>query len=191
MATERLSDEQLRRISPTGGPFADSSLSFMYGRLHDHRLLFGGVDRKTGNTLADDRYERSFRHIHRTMVRRFPFLADVPLAAAWGGAVQQNGAEAPIVRQAERHPNIVLDMGYGGSSGVGACVLSGRLVPSLVLEQVGDHDAKRVISLLEQTRIPWMGPVRVVTGVLGAMVRSRRPTSMGHGPSEGPGGLRP
>ncbi len=175
MATEQLSAEQLNQISPSRRPFADPSLSFMYGRIHDGRLLFGGIDRGTGNTLDDDRHERSFRKIHRTMVKRFPFLAEVPLVAAWGGAVQQNGSEAPIVRRAERHPNIVLNIGYGGSSGVGAGLLSGRLVPTLVLEQSDDHDAQRVVSLLERTRIPWMGPVRAATGVLSAMVRGRRP----------------
>lgn len=178
MATEPLTDEQLNRISPTGEPFGDPALAFMYGRLHDRRLLFGGVDRKTTNTLQDDQHERSFRYLHRHMVRRFPFLADVRLAAAWGGAVQQNAAQAPIVQRVAKHPNLVLNMGYGGNSGVGAGLLSGRLVPSLVLDQVDDADARHILSRLAKSRFPIMGPVRAATGVLGALLRGGRRVGM-------------
>ncbi|MEO0601819.1 MAG: FAD-binding oxidoreductase, partial [Myxococcota bacterium] len=111
MATEPLTDDEIQRISPHGESFGDAALSFYYGRIHDRRLLFGGIDRRSDNTLEDDRREASFRKLHREMLRRFPFLADRALYAAWGGAVQETADTAPITRRAEGQPNIILNMG--------------------------------------------------------------------------------
>jgi hypothetical protein len=40
-----LSDEHQKLIAPAGKGIGNASLKFFYGRLHDNRLLFGGVDR--------------------------------------------------------------------------------------------------------------------------------------------------
>ncbi|MEN0068526.1 MAG: FAD-binding oxidoreductase [Myxococcota bacterium] len=171
MATEPLSDDELQRISPSGEGFGDAALSFFYGRVHDRRLLFGGLDRSSDNTLEDDRREASFRKLHREMLSRFPFLADRRLDAVWGGAVQETHDTAPIIRRVKSQPNLILNMGFGGNSGVNGTLFSGRLVPSLVLDDHDDPDARRVLSLLENGRIPWMGVARAGAGVLGALFR--------------------
>ncbi|NDJ84811.1 MAG: FAD-dependent oxidoreductase [Chloroflexi bacterium] len=170
LATELLSADLQHRISPAGQPFADPSGSFFYGRLHDNRLLFGGIDRASGNTLADDRHLPSFERLHREMRRRFPFLSDVPMAAAWGGAVQETTTKAPIVCYANDNPNIVLNIGYGGGSGVGMGLLSGRLVAALTFDDANDADALRLINLYERSRFPLLGPIRAVTGVVKHML---------------------
>ncbi|NDJ87140.1 MAG: FAD-binding oxidoreductase [Chloroflexi bacterium] len=170
LATELLSPELQQCISPTGQPFADPSGSFFYGRLHDNRLLFGGIDRESRNTLADDHHLPSFERLYAEMLRRFPVLANVPLAAAWGGAVQETSTKAPIVRYADSNRNLVLNTGYGGGSGVGMGLLSGRLVAALIFEDATDVDALRLIDLYERSRFPLLGPVRTATGVVKQML---------------------
>lgn len=170
LATEPLSPALQHRISPMAQPFADPSGSFFYGRLHDNRLLFGGIDRESRNTVADDRHLPSFKRLYADLFRRFPFLVDVPLAAAWGGAVQETRTKAPIVRRADGNPNIVLNIGYGGGSGVSMGLLSGRLVAALVFEDTTDADALRLIDLYERSRFPLLGPVRAATGVVASLL---------------------
>lgn len=172
VATDRLSDEDIHRICPNGEDFGDPAITFFYGRIHDRRLLFGGVDRRSRNTPQDDRRERSYRALHRELVRRFPFLSQTPLYAAWGGAVQETWDNAPIIQRAAPDSNIVLNMGFGGNSGVNGALFAGHLVPSLVLEQHDDADAQHILSLFQQSRIPWMGALRAGTGVLKALFRS-------------------
>lgn len=171
IATERLPQDKLDRIFPDGEGFGDASVTFYYGCLHDGRLLFGGVDRASRNTPADDRREASFRTLQAEMVSRFPFLAGAPLYAAWGGAVQETRDTAPIMRRASAGSNIILNMGFGGNSGVNGSLLSGRLVPALVLDD-DDADAHRILKLTEEGRIPWVGMARAGAGLLAALFRS-------------------
>lgn len=144
-------------------------MSYVYGRLHAGRLLLGGIDRTSENTPDDDRHTPSFQRLLADLHQRFPYLTDVSITAAWGGAVQETGTEAPVVRRSDANPNLVLNTGYGGGSGVGMGLLSGRLVASLVLENA-DTDAARLLRLYERSRFPVMGPVRAVGGVLKHML---------------------
>lgn len=171
IATERLDPDVFHRIFPTGEGFGDAALTFFYGRPHDGRLLFGGMDRTSKNTVADDQREASFRALHAEMLARFPFLRDVPLSAAWGGAVQETRDSAPIIRRTSEGSNIILNMGFGGNSGVNGSISSGRLVPSLVLEK-DDADARRILTRMQSPRVPWGGLARAALGLLSALFRS-------------------
>lgn len=167
LATEPLRQDLLDRISATQTPFGDPTLSFYIGRIHQNRLLFNGIDRASQNTVADDQHLPSFAKLYTEMLRRFPFLKSTPIAAAWGGAVQQNSTEAPIVRPAKHNPNIILNLGYGGGSGVGMALLSGRLTTDLVLNHsAGDPDAERLQKLYNASYFSLVGPARAATGVL-------------------------
>lgn len=171
LATEPLKTEMLDRISETRTPFGDPSLSFYIGRIHENRLIFNGIDRASQVTPEDDRHLPSFTKLHKEMLRRFPFLESVPLAGAWGGAVQQTTTDAPIVQRSKNNPNVILNIGYGGGSGVGMALLSGRLTTGLILENDSiDNDAQRLRTLLANSRFPKMGPVRAAFGVLRKMI---------------------
>ena len=170
LATGPLEPDVLDRISQTRTPFGDPALSFYIGRIYENRLLFNGIDRPSRVTPEDDRHVASFVKLHREMLRRFPFLESVPLAGAWGGAVQQTPSDAPIVRRSKNDPNVILNIGYGGGSGVGMALLSGQLTTGLVSERGPmDDDAQRLRTLLANSRFPRMGPVRALFGVLRKM----------------------
>jgi glycine/D-amino acid oxidase-like deaminating enzyme len=171
LATEPLEPDMLDRISQARTPFGDPALSFYIGRIYENRLIFNGIDRASQVTPEDDRHLPSFIKLHKEMLRRFPFLDPVSLAGAWGGAVQQTTTDAPIVRRSKSNPNVILNIGYGGGSGVGMALLSGQLTTGLVLERgTIDNDAQRLRTLLVNSRFPRMGPVRAAFGVLRKMV---------------------
>ena len=172
MATEQLSDEHQKLIAPVGEGVLDASLVFFYGRLHDNRLLFGGVDRKTKNKPDEDRHEKSYLALYSEMLKRFPYLPETTLYAAWGGAVQQTTFETPITKRVGKHSNIILNNAFGGNGGVNQSLLSGRLTPALVLEKSDDTDALQIISELERTQFPLMGVARAGVGVMGAFLRN-------------------
>lgn len=171
LATEPLTPDMLDRISQTRTPFGDPALSFYIGRIVENRLIFNGIDRASRVTSEDDRHLPSFIKLHKEMLRRFPFLESVSLAGAWGGAVLQTPSDAPIVRRSKSNPDVILNIGYGGGSGVGMALLSGQLTTGLVLDREPvDNDARRLRTLLANSRFPRMGPVRAVFGVLREMV---------------------
>jgi glycine/D-amino acid oxidase-like deaminating enzyme len=171
LATEPLKPDMLDRISQTRTPFGDPALSFCIGRIYENRLIFNGIDRASRVTPEDDRHLPSFIKLHKEMLRRFPFLESVSLAGAWGGAVQPTPSDAPIVQRSKSNPNVILNIGYGGGSGVGMALLSGQLTTGLVLERGPiDNDAQRLRTLFANSRFPRMGPVRAAFGVLRKIV---------------------
>ena len=172
IATDQLSEEQMKAISPSVEDFGDASFTFFYSRFHDKRFLFGGVDRKSEASIDDDRREESFHELHAELISRFPFLSEIPLYAAWGGAFQKTGNRVPLIKRTEENSNIIFNTGYA-DNGIAATLFSGRLMPTLVLEENNDPDAKRYLSLLEKNRIPIRGVLRAGVGVLGALIRNR------------------
>lgn len=170
LATEPLDRAILDQISNSRKPFGDAAISFYIGRIHENRFIFNGIDRKSHITSDDDRHLPSFTGLHAEMIRRFPFLQDVSLAGAWGGAVQQTRTDAPIVRLSRNNPNVILNIGYGGGSGVGMALLSGRLVTDLVVENAPDSESQRLRKLLGNSRFPILGSVQAAFGILKKMI---------------------
>jgi glycine/D-amino acid oxidase-like deaminating enzyme len=170
LATEALEREIIDRISLSRKPFGDAAMSFYIGRIHNNRFLFNGIDRTSQVTPEDDRHLPAFTSLYEEMIRRFPFLEGVSLAGAWGGAVQQTSTDAPIIRPSRNNSNVILNLGYGGGSGVGMALLSGRLVADLVFEKTVDSEAKRLRTLLENSRFPILGSVQAAFGILERMI---------------------
>lgn len=180
LATEPLDQARLNRISAMLTPFGDVGASYYIGRIYRQRLLFNGIDRFSSNTAEDDRHLPSFNRLYAEMIRRFPLLRDVALEAAWGGAVRETRAETPIVRPSTDYPALIYNVGYGGGSGIGMALLSGRLTTDLILgRESHDADAQRLRHLFANQRFPLLGPVRAVTGVLGKLLRGSMTTAPG------------
>lgn len=167
LATTPLDSEFINRINQTQKPFGDASLSFYIGRIHNKRLIWNGIDRSSNATKEDDRHLPSYRKLYSEMINRFPFLKQVQLASAWAGPVQQTSSDAPIVRLSKDNPDLILNIGYGGGSGINMALLSGQLTSNLVLgTESDDQDAQKFCSLLDKSSFPVMGAVRTAFGVL-------------------------
>jgi glycine/D-amino acid oxidase-like deaminating enzyme len=158
LATGPLDAGSISQISPAKAPFGDAAYSFYIGRIHGGRLIFNGIDRASQMTPGDDLHLPSLLKLEREMRRRFPALREAPVAAAWGGGVLQTRSDAPIVRAAENRSGVILNIGYGGGSGVGMALLSGRLTADLVLSGGRpDPDAERLRRLFAQSTGPGIG----------------------------------
>jgi glycine/D-amino acid oxidase-like deaminating enzyme len=174
LATEPLEASVIDRICHARKPFGDAAMSYYIGRIHNGCLIFNGIERASAMTPEDDRHLGSLTKLDNEMLRRFPFLEGTPLAGAWGGGVLQTASDAPIVRVANDNPNVIFNIGYGGNSGVGMALLSGRLTTDLVLESSApDPDAQRLRTLLASSRTPGVGAyTRAALGVLRSMFSS-------------------
>ncbi|MBU45541.1 MAG: hypothetical protein CMN76_20185 [Spirochaetaceae bacterium] len=171
LATNPLDDATLDRISRSRAPFGDPALSFYIGRLHGRSLLFNGVDRDSAVREEDDRHVRSFMKLERALFKRFPFLDSTSIGSAWAGAYLQTGTEAPIVGTVPGHPNVILSIGYGGGSGVGTALMSGKLTADLATEDRMDSDAERMRTLFASgMRWPIGGFLRAGLSILKGMI---------------------
>jgi gamma-glutamylputrescine oxidase len=172
IATEPLDSDVIRAISASKVPFGDPAMAYFCGRFHNNRFLFNGKDRSSKVTDRDDRHAGSYEKLYAEMIRRFPALSSARIESAWGGAFMETPAESPIIRPSVTNPNIILNIGYGGGSGIGLALQSGRLTTDIVLgEKSHDTDARHLRMILNGRRFPVMGYPRAFAGVLRHMRR--------------------
>lgn len=167
LATEKLESEVIKKISRDVVAFGDPSLFYYCGRFYDQRLIFNGCDRASSASEADDQRLASYQKLDRELRRRFPFLANVKIESAWGGAVLQTSSDAPVIAAAKENPNLIFNIGFGGSSGICWALQSGRLTTDIILgKNSTDNDAQRLRKILEGNSFPPLGPFRAISGVL-------------------------
>jgi glycine/D-amino acid oxidase-like deaminating enzyme len=85
IATERLSDEVAREVSPKNRMIFDYKHYLNYFRLWDNRLIFGG--RAAFFPENENTIRESAEILRREMVTVYPQLRDVRVDYAWGGTL--------------------------------------------------------------------------------------------------------
>jgi len=123
LATEPLKPDMLDRISQTRTPFGDPALSSTSAAL----LRIGSYS--TASIEPPGSRRRTIA-IYRPLSSCTGkccggFRSSNP--SPWRGmgwAVLQTPSDAPIVRRSKSNPDVVLNIGYGGGSGVGMALLS-------------------------------------------------------------------
>lgn len=125
MATEPLSEEQVRLINPKDLAVCDPNYVLEYFRLSaDKRLLFGGRCKYYGND--PDVIEKNLRP---RMLKIYPALANTKTEYAWGGTI---GVPINRVPQLGRvSPNVFYCQGYSGH-GVNVTHLAGQIMADAV-----------------------------------------------------------
>jgi glycine/D-amino acid oxidase-like deaminating enzyme len=134
--------DRLAEIGWTGGEaIADGRFTVHYFRTTpDGRVAFGaGVGAAGFGGRVDGRYDRDPRAEARAKAaldRFLPQLADVPLADAWGGAIDISPDRLPLI--GTRHGGRVhYAHGFSGN-GVGPAHVAGRILAALVDEPSSD-----------------------------------------------------
>ncbi len=121
IATEPLSEAQLKRIIPRDVAIADSRFVVNYYRLSaDKRMLFGGGENYGQNFPADI---ASF--VRKPMLQVYPQLADTRIDYAWGGTLAVTLNRMPHFGRVG--DSIYYAQGYSGQ-GVAMASLAGRLI---------------------------------------------------------------
>ena len=123
IATQVLSDELARELSPRNRMIYDSKNYIYYYRLTpDRRMLFGG--RAAFFPETADSIRKSGEILRRGMVEVFPQLERAKIEFAWGGTLD---FAFDIMPHAGQMDGIYYALGYAGH-GVAMATLQGRLV---------------------------------------------------------------
>lgn len=159
IATEPLSDEQVREINPFDLAVCDPNHVLDYFRLSaDKRLLFGGRCNYSG------REPRSIREsIFPRMVKIFPQLKDTRIDYEWGGKIGIVINRVPHIGRLD--DNIFYSQGYSGH-GVNVTHLAGQVVADAI---AGTYERFDVFEKVKHFRIPggqWVGNQLLALGMI-------------------------
>ena len=159
IATEPLSDEQVREINPLDLAVCDPNYVLDYFRLSaDKRLLFGGRCNYSG------REPRSIRKsMFPRMVKIFPQLKDARIDYEWGGRIGVVINRVPHVGRLD--DNIFYSQGYSGH-GVNVTHLAGQVVADAI---AGTYERFDVFEKVKHVRIPggqWVGNQLLALGMI-------------------------
>ncbi|MFH0915795.1 MAG: FAD-dependent oxidoreductase [bacterium] len=153
LATEPLDGATLEELGSglATASVIDAGPSFYYLRTFQNRLLIGGAAAMFSKAdEAADRDVKQYRKVLAELHRRFPFLKEASLAAAWAGPIQSNLTELPTVQSLPNSPNVVLNVAY--VNGVPLSYLAGRLIVGLVLgSSYADPEVERLRRVFDRT----------------------------------------
>ena len=135
IATEPLSDDAARQISPRGRMMFDSKRYLHYFRLTpDRRFLFGG--RASFVPESDRALEESAAILRRDMIEVFPQLRDAKIDYAWGGTIDFT---ADMLPHAGEIDGVFYAAGYAGH-GVALSVHLGTQLGQRIAGTANDVD---------------------------------------------------
>ena len=135
--TEPLSDSVWSELGWEGREgYSDMRRIHNYVRLTGKRILFGGRVLYHFGVEPPEKIQRIYQGLRTEMVRTFPCLEDVGIAARWSGPVAITRRRTPFIG---RTGNIFYAMGYSGM-GVSLGTLAGRVLADVV---VGNEDRWR------------------------------------------------
>lgn len=175
VATDLVAEAQRGR-SGAGDLFAiELNTSYVFYRLHEGRLLYGGIERFKPYGANDfDVPPDVLAGLERLLARSFPDAPPRP-AEAWGGIYHQTSTDLPIVRRSGSSGSVVLNVGYGGT-GVAMTQLCGRLAAALVPGgRFVNEDDERLLAAIESSRVPVGALARFAVGVATDVLTLRRP----------------
>ncbi|MBE5298225.1 FAD-binding oxidoreductase [Serratia marcescens] len=110
LATESLSDDLIRQISPIRGAYSDIRPVIDYYRVtNENRLLFGSATRLIEYFPSDLKaWNRNL------MLKVFPYLKDVKIDLAWGGPLCCSANLFPQIGTLPDRDNVFYVQGYSG-----------------------------------------------------------------------------
>ncbi|PYA36609.1 FAD-dependent oxidoreductase, partial [Serratia marcescens] len=110
LATEPLSDDLIRQISPIRGAYSDIRPVIDYYRVtNENRLLFGSATRLIEYFPSDLKaWNRNL------MLKVFPYLKDVKIDLAWGGPLCCSANLFPQIGTLPDRDNVFYVQGYSG-----------------------------------------------------------------------------
>jgi gamma-glutamylputrescine oxidase len=134
IATEPLSESQLKRINPHDVAIADSRFVVNYYRLSaDKRMLFGGGENYRQNFPAD-----ISDFVRKPMLEVYPELADSRIDYAWGGTLAVTLNRMPHFGRLGKHSTYYAQ-GYSGQ-GVAMATLAGKLIADAIAGEAEHFD---------------------------------------------------
>lgn len=134
IATERVSDELARELSPKNRMIFDSLHYLNYFRLWDNRMIFGGRAAffpENKNTIA-----RSAEILRREMIRVYPQLKDTNVEYVWGGTLDFAFDMMTHVGEVD---GVYYSLGYAGHGVAMASHLGKTVAEAMLAGNIKDH----------------------------------------------------
>ncbi|HUG34289.1 MAG TPA: FAD-binding oxidoreductase, partial [Anaerolineales bacterium] len=134
IATEKLSDELARELSPNNRMIFDSMHYLNYFRLWDNRMIFGGRAAffpENKNTIA-----RSAEILRREMIRVYPQLRDVKIDYVWGGTLDFAFDMMTHVGEVD---GVYYSLGYAGHGVAMASHLGKAVAEAMLAGNIKEH----------------------------------------------------
>lgn len=145
--------------------------AYVFYRVHDGRLLFGGIDKLSQREPDDIVVPADVRvKLEKLLAASFPGLS-IPIAGGWGGRFHMTATELPIIKRAAYSPSLTLNVGYGGT-GVGLSLVCARFAAAVASGTQLSGDDARLFAAIIGSRLPIVGGARFVTRVGWRVMRS-------------------
>jgi len=159
VATKPLSAETQAIIGKSGRFTVELNGAYVFYRIHDGRLLFGGIERLGrpgggGYHVPADVLAK----LNGLMQRSFPGIETFEIDTAWGGQFHMTATDLPEICRMQgprgKSGAIVMNTGYGGT-GIALTLAMGARVAALALRQPAvEPDDERLAAIMAQTRLP-------------------------------------
>ncbi len=138
IATERLSDDLARELSPKNRMIFDYKHFLNYFRLWDNRLIFGGRAAffpENENTVA-----QSGEILRREMIQIYPQLKDVKVEYVWGGTLD---FAFDMMTHVGEEDGIFYSLGYAGHGVAMASYLGAAVAEAIIKGNIKEHPFAR------------------------------------------------
>jgi gamma-glutamylputrescine oxidase len=155
VATETLSEDAVARLGNGRSFMVELNKSYVFYRLHEGRLVYGGVETFFRTPKSDYDVPASIRtSLERHLSKSVPWCKDIRIATQWGGAFHSTATDLPIIRRAHGTKAIVFNVGYGGT-GVALTQLFSHFAAATLLDlPCRDAEETRLCAILQNTKLP-------------------------------------
>lgn len=173
LASAPLDRSVLARIMRDGDFTLELNTAQVFHRLHDNRILYGGIDTLFAPAGGDfDVPERVRSRLGKLFDASFP-RTHIAATEAWGGTYHSTATELPIIRPSRSNPAVILNVGYGGT-GVALALACARLAAGLATgDKLASTDDERLLSIIQRTKFSVRDATRAIARLVWNL--SRRP----------------
>lgn len=174
IATRELDAEQRARnpeLARPDGPFVvELNKAYVFYRMHEGRLLFGGIEKFSLKGEDDFAVPPDvLAGLRKHLAMSFPG-SGLDAETAWGGRFHLAKSDLPVIRRVGANGSIIFNLGYGGT-GVALTLLCGGLAAGVALgDQFASPDDRRLHAAIEGTGLPLLGGARFAAGVVAGVV---------------------
>lgn len=179
VATKPLSAASQTAIGKSGRFTVELNGAYVFYRLHEGRLLFGGIE-KLGRPGGGGYHVPAevLAKLNALMQSSFPGIEPLQIDTCWGGQFHMTATDLPEIRRLPKagrdggESAIVMNTGYGGT-GIALTLAMSARVASLALRQPCiEPDDERLAAIMAQTRVPFAALARYAARIGWTAVRN-------------------
>lgn len=165
LATAPLDTALARRLGDGRRFVVEIDKSYVFYRLHEGRLIYGGIENLSKTSGSDFAVPDAILDALTRLVRRSLGSDCPPIAQAWSGRYHATITETPIIGRHPKAPAIVMNVGYGGTGVALTQIFAGLAAAVATGQPQTDPEAARLGHILQATRLPVRGLVAFGTEV--------------------------